>query len=145
MDIKKVISVIFNSKKQNSTIRNISLANKAISASRQKTKYDATEDNLRELQSYREAEIERYMFIATLDVRTCAICGNLDGKVFKVSEAKVGINCPPIHGGCRCTTVAYFGRGDLKNSHRRARNPITGKTDLIPHVTYNQWRKKHGL
>lgn len=57
--------------------------------------------------AYKEAGVEQYEFMATLEVRTCDVCGSLDGKHFKVSEAKVGVNYPPIHPNCRCTTVEY--------------------------------------
>ena len=40
--------------------------------------------------------IKKYEFLATLDSRTCSVCGKLDGKVFELSEAKVGINYPPL-------------------------------------------------
>lgn len=43
--------------------------------------------------------IERYKFLATLDTRTCPICGELDGKIFLVSEREMGVNCPPMHDG----------------------------------------------
>ena len=45
--------------------------------------------------AYKEAGVEQYEFMATLEVRTCDVCGSLDGKHFKVSEAKVGVNYPP--------------------------------------------------
>lgn len=57
--------------------------------------------------AYKEAGVEQYEFMATLEVRTCDVCGSLDGKHFKVSEAKSGVNYPPIHPNCRCTTVEY--------------------------------------
>lgn len=57
--------------------------------------------------AYREAGVEEYEFMATLEVRTCDVCGSLDGKHFKVSEAKTGVNYPPMHPNCRCTTVEY--------------------------------------
>lgn len=57
--------------------------------------------------AYKEAGVEQYEFMATLEVRTCDVCGSLDGKHFKVSEAKAGVNYPPIHPNCWCTTVEY--------------------------------------
>ena len=47
-------------------------------------------------ETYKDLDIEKYEFLATLDSRTCSVCGKLDGKVFKLTEAKVGINCPPL-------------------------------------------------
>lgn len=90
--------------------------------------------------SYVNAEIEEYQFLATLDECTCPICGNLDGMIFKVSERKIGINYPPMHKGCRCTTIAVI-NGHVPKK-RRARNPITHKSELIPCVTYSDWIKE---
>ena len=96
--------------------------------------------NIAELQSYKECNIEKYVFVATLDSRTCPICGKLDGQLFYVAEAKVGVNYPPIHDKCRCTTIAYMGEEWLKGLTRRARDPQTGKTYVLPqNMNYNEW------
>ena len=55
-------------------------------------------------QAYIDAGIEEYEFIATLDSRTCKYCGPLDGSTHRVDEAEAGVNYPPIHPRCRCTT-----------------------------------------
>lgn len=57
--------------------------------------------------AYQAAGIEWYEFMATLDSRTCAVCGALDGKRFKVAEAQTGVNYPPMHPNDRCTTVEW--------------------------------------
>lgn len=46
---------------------------------------------------------EKYCYSTSNDDLTCPICKELNGKVFKCSERKVGVNCPPMHLGCRCT------------------------------------------
>lgn len=58
-------------------------------------------------QAYKAAKIEEYEFMATLEKRTCEVCGALDGKHFFVNDAKIGINYPPIHPNCRCTTIEF--------------------------------------
>lgn len=96
--------------------------------------------NAAEMASYEEAEIEKYQFLATLDLRTSEQCRAKDLKVFKVSEATPGVNMPPLHPFCRSTTIAYFGEEELNNIQRRARNPVTGKSDLVPaNMNYNEW------
>lgn len=105
--------------------------------------------NAAEMESYEEAEIDEYIFVATLDKRTSKKCQQLDLKVFAVKDAKPGVNMPPMHPFCRSTTIANFGPETLANIQRRARDPITGKNELIPAGTnYEQWRKgldeKHG-
>lgn len=60
------------------------------------------------LDKYREAGIEQYQFLAELDDRTSQECRELNGKIFKISEAVVGENIPPLHPNCRSTIVAVF-------------------------------------
>lgn len=100
--------------------------------------------NEMEALSYEEADIEYYRFIAVLDKRTSAICREHDNKVCKVSERKTGVNYPPLHPWCRSTTVAHFDDVDLSNLERRARDPETGKTQLVPaDMSYDEWHDKY--
>ena len=63
---------------------------------------------------YKEAGIQKYEFLATDDAlfskksKTCGICQELDGKIFKLDEAIVGHNYPPIHPHCRCNVLAVL-------------------------------------
>ncbi len=100
--------------------------------------------NAAEMESYIEAEIDKYMFMATLDNKTSNICQEQDGKVYKVKDAVPGVNMPPMHVFCRSTTRAYFGPDTLKNLQRRARNPKTGKNELVPaSMKFPQWKEKY--
>ncbi len=56
-------------------------------------------------EAYRAAGVEEYEFMATLDSRTCESCGPLDGKHFKVADAKTGVNYPPLHPNCVLPTT----------------------------------------
>ena len=60
------------------------------------------------LEGYKQAGVELgleyYEYDAFLDSRTSTLCRDLDKKRFKVSEAEVGINYPPMHPNCRSTT-----------------------------------------
>lgn len=42
-------------------------------------------------------------WVATLDTRTCAICGPRDGQIYAVEDAAAPK--PPAHWNCRCTTA----------------------------------------
>lgn len=97
-----------------------------------------------DLQSYDECGIEKYVYLATLDLRTCQEdCAPLDGKIFPVKDAKPGVNMPPMHPWCRCTTISYFSDEILRSLRRRARDPVTGKTYTVPgDMTYKQWYQK---
>lgn len=97
--------------------------------------------NQAEMESYKEAGIEKYRFVATLDNRTSKICQELDGKVFSLDKQMPGVNCPPMHPFCRSTTIAEFDKDVMAELQRRARDPKTGKTYLIPaNMTYKKWK-----
>lgn len=93
-------------------------------------------------QGYRETGVQSYRFEAALDLKTCAVCGALDQREFPLAEHETGINYPPLHPRCRCTTVPVteFRIG----SKRAARNPATGKTEYVEKkLAYEEWRKKY--
>lgn len=88
-----------------------------------------------DMQAYKDLGIEEYRYLATLDYLTCETCQPLDGKVFKLSEAREGINYPTMHPRCRCTTTM-----NIDISSRRARNPATGRNEIIDgSTTYSEW------
>ena len=100
--------------------------------------------NQMELLSYEEADIEKYIFVAVLDKRTSRICQEHDNQVYDRGKAVPGVNCPPMHPWCRSTTVAYDEDADYSKLKRRARNPETGKTELVPaDMTYKEWYSKY--
>lgn len=49
------------------------------------------------IDSYKEADVKEYEFMAFLDKRTSAQCRELDGEVIKLVDAKAGVNLPPLH------------------------------------------------
>ena len=99
--------------------------------------------NQSELLSYKECGIEKYRFLATLDMRTSAICAEMDGKEFEISEAEAGKNLPPLHPWCRSTTVAAIDEDAERSMRKRAaRDPKTGKPYTVPaDMTYSEWKK----
>lgn len=91
---------------------------------------------------YKEDGVEKYQILATLDSKTCGICGDKDGDVYTVDKAVVEENMPPFHCFCRCTDVPYYDDMDLTDMSRVARDPETGKyMDVPADMTYPEWRK----
>lgn len=100
--------------------------------------------NAAEMESYKEVGVDKYIYVATLDNRTSDICQLLDRKVFNVKDGVPGKNMPPMHPHCRSTTRAYLGPDTLKGIKRRARDPKTGKTYLVPgDMNYKEWYQKY--
>ena len=94
--------------------------------------------------SYEECGIEKYRYLATLDLRTSKICRELDGKILSMKDRKAGKNYPPMHPWCRSTTISVIDEDELRNMKRRAYNPKTGRTETVPaNMTYDQWYKKY--
>ncbi len=95
-------------------------------------------------QSYEECGIERYRYLATLDLKTSEACRELDNKVFPVSGRQAGRNYPPMHPWCRSTTVSVIDGEVLEKLTRRAFNPATGHKELVPaSMDYKEWYEKY--
>ena len=53
-------------------------------------------------EAFAEAGINQYRYCTAGDNRVCSDCKALDGDVYDLSEARDGINYPPMHPWCRC-------------------------------------------
>lgn len=98
--------------------------------------------NQASLDSYKEADVEMYQILATLDKRTSSICQSMDELTFKSSQASVGDNFPPFHSRCRTTTIAYFGKNYTERIARDENDKniyVSGKLD------YKKWEKKYNI
>ena len=103
-----------------------------------------TVSNEAELSALKETRIKRYEYVATLDERTCPVCGRLDGKTFPLDKAKAGVNFPPMHPNCRCVHVASLSK-DIKEELTRSARDENGRTTEVPaSMTYEDWTKKFG-
>ncbi len=90
--------------------------------------------------AYGEYGVNKYQFLATLDLKTSDICRSLDGQVFDLTERKVGINYPPMHPHCRSTTVPYI--QDLEGT--RIARGVDGKSYFVDrNMTYPKWYEQH--
>lgn len=90
---------------------------------------------------YKEDGVEQYQILATLDSKTCGICGRLDGKIYPVAEAVTGKNMPPFHPFCRCTDVPYYPDTSADGT-RTARDVDGNNIDVPENMTYAEWKKR---
>ncbi|QTH44952.1 minor capsid protein [Cohnella sp. LGH] len=119
------------------------------------------------LDGYRESGVERYKYVATMDHRTSEKCQGMNGKVILVSEAKAGVNYPPLHAYCRSTTIPIF--GEVEETHepeeaKELKEPEKAKDkpddeqpkqeqdpqaddpdsyDVPPDETFSDWAEQH--
>lgn len=95
--------------------------------------------------AYEEMGIDKYVFVATLDNRTSAICQSMDNKVFDYKKRQTGVNFPPMHPNCRSKTRGYLGKEIENKMKRKAINPITGKAEKIDNISYKKWAEERGI
>lgn len=78
-------------------------------------------------------------WVSTLDARTTAECASLDGQVFPLDSGPR----PPLHPGCRSTTVAALDeRYDfLREGAERKSRGESGVKDIPAKQTYYDWLK----
>ncbi len=91
---------------------------------------------------FNDLGVEQYKIIGTLDTSTCETCGDMDGRIFKMSEYKEGATAPPFHPWCRCCTAPYF--ADMEGvGERYARDAISDERYKLPKdTTYKEWKAK---
>ncbi|MGL4571848.1 MAG: minor capsid protein [Clostridium sp.] len=99
--------------------------------------------NMAELKGFEECGIKKYVFLATLDLRTSKVCRARDGTIVPVDKAISGVNLPPMHPNCRSTKFGYFGEKSLRNMQRRDRDPVTGRNQVIKNMNYNEWYSRY--
>lgn len=100
--------------------------------------------NQAELRSYVDNAVQKYRYVAVLDMRTSKMCRLLDGQEFDVDKAIVGINFPPLHPHCRSTTRPVINGEDLSEQERNAIDPETGEDMTVPaDMTYGEWYEKY--
>ena len=90
--------------------------------------------NTAELDAYKECGFEEYEFMASLGERTCEVCGGMDGKRIKLTDKQFGVNFPPLHPNCRCTTIAFDPDDDLSDFKDRLENG---------ELNYDKWYAKY--
>ena len=98
--------------------------------------------NISEIESYKECGVEKFRFVAVLDMKTSELCAEKDGMEFDVENARTGTNVPPLHPWCRSTTVAVIDELKKNQLKRSALDPKTGKYYTVPSdMTYGEWKK----
>lgn len=62
--------------------------------------------------SFEQAGIEKYTWITEPD--GCPLCQDLDGGVFDLKDAEVGVNYIPRHPHCKCSVSSYMDREKIE-------------------------------
>lgn len=85
---------------------------------------------------YNELDVEKYKIVAARDHDTCELCGDMDSKVFLLSEYEVGLTAPPFHPWCRCCTAPY------DEDVAKLLEEYNARGQAVPgDMTYKQWKE----
>ena len=92
--------------------------------------------------AYAEDDVPEYEYMATLDSRTCEICGKHDGEIVKMGKGKAGVNMPPLHPLCRCTTAPHYPDDMPEGGNRFARDADGNAIEVPEGMKYPEWKQK---
>lgn len=97
------------------------------------------------MDSYKRNGVRRYRYVATFDERTCPVCGAMDGRTFALDERNAGVNYPPLHPNCRCTTVASLSKEleDRLFKDVLVHNRDGTVTRMDGRMTYSEWAREN--
>lgn len=82
--------------------------------------------------------VEGYRWVSTLDGRTTSQCRSLDGQEFEVGSGPQ----PPLHIGCRSTTIAIIEGVNLLDNVTRASKGAEGGQQVRGATTYYEWLRR---
>jgi SPP1 gp7 family putative phage head morphogenesis protein len=94
-------------------------------------------DNEGLLAHYKETEVEKLIFVATLDMKTSEICRAMDGQIIPIKDAQIGLNVPPLHPYCRSVISPYY--EDNVPEDRIYRDTETSKSTKGNYRTYKEY------
>ena len=91
--------------------------------------------------------VEKYTISVYYDACTCEKCLEMENREFKYSEAIPGVNHPPFHEGCRCTSLdvlEFMEEIDNDSEDTKGARNKEGKHITIPsNMTYEEYKKKY--
>lgn len=86
-----------------------------------------------DLEEFKDIGLTYYRFMAKIDDDTSQLCTNLNNKIFKMVEAVVGVNVPPLHPNCRSFLVGVYNDDEI----------IESDLGQIKEPTEKELRKEH--
>lgn len=82
--------------------------------------------------SYEENGFGQYKYVI-MNTKACDECRKLDGNIYDTKDMTPGVNAPPIHPICYCSTVPYI---DRKLFDEYLGDPDSGD------MTFEEWQKQ---
>lgn len=98
------------------------------------------------MESYRKAGVRQFYLVATFDERTCPVCGARDRVKVPIDQIKRGINYPPLHPNCRCTTLPVVTKEvEAMRAPRTVFDRTTRERHTVPqNYSFREWYVQYG-
>ncbi|MDD6512790.1 minor capsid protein [Sharpea azabuensis] len=96
-----------------------------------------------QMREYEENGFGEYKYIACGGSDVCDVCKKMDGKVFSVKKIMPGVNAPPMHPNCHCSTAPYIDEKkyyewlDSYDQHHMSYNDWVDRKELISGNNFN--------
>lgn len=101
-----------------------------------------------ETEAFRELMLEngiKYYKYETLDNKACEVCRHMNGRRYKIENLSVGVNAPPLHPNCRCSTIPWgtgwykWNRNNIISEDMRDAEKLIGKhTDIERSIIFDK-------
>lgn len=85
--------------------------------------------------SYEENGFGQYKYVI-MNTKACDECRKLDGNIYDTKDMTPGVNAPPMHPICHCSTVPYI---DRKLFDEYLGDPDSGD------MTFEEWKKQKSI
>lgn len=85
--------------------------------------------------SYEENGFGQYKYVI-MNTKACDECRKFDGNIYDTKDMTPGVNAPPMHPICHCSTVPYI---DRKLFDEYLGDPDSGD------MTFEEWKKQKSL
>ena len=91
-----------------------------------------------------EKDYEYYQISSLCDKKTCQVCKEMNGKIFRFKDRVAGENFPPFHDGCRCSFLIHVPDQQRWIDDYVEKQGGDKKISFIDKIKVNRLLKKYG-
>lgn len=98
-----------------------------------------------QLESYKANDYGKLVIIPEHDARSCDYCEEQDGVVVEVAKAVPGVNVPPFHPNCRCSTAAWVDDMSTEKNIQKQEDVVEKSGKYATMNATEMFRKRNNL
>ena len=98
-----------------------------------------------QLASYQNMGYDKLVIIPEHDERSCDYCETQDGVIVEVAKAVPGVNVPPFHPNCRCSTAAWVDDMSTEKNIQKQEDAVEKSGKYATMNATEMFRKRNNL